>query len=95
MRDAASLRNGNKRVEVEWIDSASESGWNDENDVLEKITRDDATLCLSVGYLVYEDDAKITLASNLATYGMRGRLLGDCITIPKVAITDGPRDLRR
>ena len=95
MRTAADLRNGARRVEVEWVDSGAELGWNDEETVLGAVERRDYALCVSVGYLVYEDDDKVTLAQSLATTGRRGRLLGDVISIPKVAVVSGPRDLRR
>ena len=95
MRTAADLRNGARRVEVEWIDSGAELGWNDEETVLVSVERKDYGLCISVGYLVNEDDDKVALAQSIATSGKTTRQLGDVISIPKVAVVSGPRDLRR
>lgn len=71
-------------VEIEWADSGSHGMWVD----LSELTEDFGVECVSVGWLLSENDASITIASHLALdiHGVADQASGD-MTIPKVAIT--------
>lgn len=67
---------------VYWLDSCSVDAWEQAD------TRRNPSSCRTVGYVVYEDEYCISLASSLALHDGQGV---DCcltMTIPKVAITD-------
>lgn len=91
MRD---LRNGSRRVEVDWIDSTSHDGWDDEHKVLAESEQDDYMTCCTIGYLIKETDELVMLAGSLSTSGPRSRNVGHVMSIPKSAIV-ARRELRR
>lgn len=71
---------------VEWLDSAGLSRW---TPIKELQRRSLVSRCLSVGFVLKEDDDQVTLLQSLDP----GQLEGDddngdnTITIPKIAIT--------
>lgn len=82
------LRNGAERVEVEWIDSNSVTGWHPETEALMDIERPDHMLCCSIGYVIHEDENKLVITNGFAAQGAGLRDVGDVMSIPKVAIRD-------
>ncbi len=63
-------------VLVEWVDSASCSGWH-------SLGKDDCiSNCISVGVLCQESDKQVILALNKSDSGY----VGDTMSIPKVSI---------
>jgi hypothetical protein len=70
-------------VYVEWDDSAGTPGWvrNEDLDQACYVAK-----CCTVGFLVTETETQITLALNASQDGKSSHF-GDCITIPKCAVT--------
>lgn len=65
---------------VDWIDTAAESGWKEANEIQSFVVT-----CQTVGFLVNETKAILTLALNR---GLRNAKhpYGELVHIPKVAI---------
>lgn len=83
-------------VWVKWIDSSGCSGWKSEADL--KARR--VSTIVSVGFVLQETDTVIALVQNVDKDepgpGQKGEDYAcDLITIPRVAIIDGPRKLIR
>ena len=70
-----------KLVYVQWVDSCCGSGWQ----TLERI-RAACTKCITVGFLVHEDDECISVATTLGYHEGEPNQTADAITIPRVAI---------
>lgn len=64
----------NKKVEVEWADATGNVGWRPLVDVEDQ----EAASCRSIGYLVFQNKERLTLAM---TQGLNGDVCGS-ITIP-------------
>jgi hypothetical protein len=68
-----------KRIEIEWVDSASyERYWTPEHDLLNK-----PLTITTRGFLIRENKHTVVIASSVAKGGAPGGIL----TIPKLAIT--------
>lgn len=87
-KNAAELRDGAERVEIEWADSTSDHGWDDEDAVLQSHERSDHMLCCSVGYVIKDADDHIIIAQSFSATGPRSRGVGNVLTIPKSQIRD-------
>lgn len=85
-KNATELRDGTERVEVEWIDSSSDFGWQDEDEIIAHHERADHLLCATTGYLVHETPEHIIVAQSLSATGPRSRGVGNLITIPQSQI---------
>ena len=66
-------------LKVVWIDTQTKSGWLDESELIDK-----PCTASTVGWLVSENEAAITLAQS---YIKEHDQVGEIIVIPKVAIT--------
>lgn len=53
-----------KLLRVEWVDAESKSGWVDNEDALTWAKNDETARCVSVGYVVAETKAYLTLAAS-------------------------------
>ena len=70
-------------VLVEWIDSRkTTSDW----EFLDEINFPKACKCLTIGFLLKEDQTQTTLASNLTDIGKDEQVMG-IMTIPACSIT--------
>ncbi len=67
-----------KPVYVEWVDSQSRHGWQEPN-----LSLHDDMLCVTLGFLVWESTAAISITDTIAETGQAH----DVITIPKCSIT--------
>lgn len=70
-------------IYVEWVDSAYMNCWCSPGEI--ELAR--ASGCVTIGFLVKEDDTNITLALNKDNDPNTGRPYGHLISIPKIAIT--------
>ena len=80
-----------KLVYLEWVDSSSQgsSTWIDVDSVL-RSGKDDSMKCVSVGFVLSDDDDSILLASHLSG-DCEVKMVGHCsgnMQIPKLAITN-------
>lgn len=67
-------------VQITWIDSTNKAGWVSIDEVAEELTGPD---CVSVGFLLEEDDFFVYLASTVSGYGCLSP-----ISIPSASIVD-------
>lgn len=83
-----------KLVEVEWIDSMGESGWQPAEDARRQAT-EDAMRHRSVGYVLADKDHSLLIAQSCGDSGDDDtRLVGHTLQIPRSAIAH-VRGLRR
>ena len=85
-----------KRVEIEWIDSASLDGWHEAQSALDQLGTDEQMTCFTCGFLIEETETAYTMASHYTLDPRTGLLclLGSPLCIPKVAVVV-VRELRR
>lgn len=76
------------RMEVEWVDSTltHQEGWVPVRTVLARRARRDATRCLSVGFVLADDDAGMVLAATV-----HGNEVAGVTHIPRGAILTAKR----
>lgn len=67
-----------RKVEVEWIDSATSGGWTDVDNYRDK----QAWLCRSSGYLLVKDSEKVIVLQTTSVTGSAT----DAITIPRSCV---------
>lgn len=79
MKQAAAEWSLNRRVEVEWEDSMSTSGWapTDKHNELSQDLR-----CISIGYVIADTKDRVILAQSQSTHGSAA----DTISIPRSAV---------
>lgn len=65
-------------VEVEWVDSSSDTGWRRE-------VGTELLVCWSAGYLVHRDERSTVVALNCSSQGSVNSC-GDTIIIPSVCV---------
>jgi len=65
-----------KRVLVEWIDADASVGWDDHDHAK-------ANICHTVGYIVYEDDVRLSVAGSVDFINDQSNCV---VSIPKVCI---------
>ena len=77
----------NKIVEVIWLDSGTEQGWSDAEDILREA--EDGLVCSSVGYLICETDKTITIAQGLG-FDSPGKVgeIGEATTIIRASVVE-------
>ena len=83
-------------VEVVWVDSEHDAGWNTLQEVLEE--NEKPLECHSVGYLILEKDDRVVLATSIGmAVGEDDNQVSAYLTIPKAAIIKmkGPRKKTR
>lgn len=68
-----------KLVEVEWVDSAFNHGW----DHIKVKTRSKIATCRTAGYLLKRDKTEVTVAQSLGDEDQAA----EAISIPTIAIT--------
>lgn len=74
------LRGGVSRVEVEWVDSGCDEGWTEEDTIRAGLEDDAQSICVTVGYLIHEDDDRLAVCQSLAKtepVGARARQRAD------------------
>jgi hypothetical protein len=69
-----------KLVLVKWLDSHTSMGWRDPREV-----NPEPAACITVGYVVHDTKASLTLAQSLQDDNTRN--VNGCMVIPKVCIT--------
>lgn len=85
-----------RRVEFDWVDSGGHDGpWDSFDRVVDVVNRDGPLMCHTVAYLIHETPDTVTVAQSLTFDRDRISLVGQPLTIPRVAITSPIRDLRR
>jgi len=67
-------------VKVDWIDSETHMGWESAAEFMDKLNT-----VTTVGYLVYENEEQITIASS---YDPEAEHYNSVIRIPKVCVTN-------
>lgn len=88
------LRESARRVEVEWVDSASNSEWESEYDVLLDAERADEQLCCSIGYVILDTDEKLVIVQSFSAQPEGKRNVSAALSIPAAAIR-AIKELRR
>lgn len=74
----------NKIIYVEWNDSSSSNGWQNREDVANRVLKDKKyMLCRSVGFFVAENKEKLIICLSVDAWNVAG---GDFMTIPKPCI---------
>lgn len=72
------------RVEVEWVDSDRDSGWQLTADLHNQLAR--SMLCKSVGYYFRDIGDSIQLVQSQTGHASHNEQVNGILTIPKVAI---------
>ena len=71
-------------VYVKWVDSTAKIGWYDAENLKGLCLE-----CITLGFLVYEDDDLITVSSSISyAEGGKPNSVSDPMSIPRVAIRD-------
>lgn len=83
------MRNAPPIVEVEWVDSHVHDRWVS----LEELAKTKLARCVSIGYLIQDEPAFITLAQSQGKDDEKIEEVGQPITIPRAALTGEPRRL--
>lgn len=75
------------KLEIDWIDSGCLQGWQDKDDIVDRIKRHDFHEgCKSVGYYIGEDDKLIFIALTISEISVCNLMYIPKISINKIQI---------
>ena len=73
-------------IEVEWIDSCQNTGWQGEKEIIEWSKGDAHATHRSVGYFVATDEQVVVLVSSYADFANNYRSVTGTMSIPLVSV---------
>lgn len=72
-----------KLVKITWVDASNIGEWLEEDELHRKLSKDDADIFYTVGFLVRETSKNISVAQSVCCNNDNLELAGEIMTIPK------------